>query len=263
MAFSLGAIGSIGALAAVPFDMWSANEDRKAVRDANNANIASAREANQWSEKMSDTAYQRAMADMEKAGLNPMLAFSQGGASVPSAQTASSQAASKGGMGRAVSKGIEAATGNSFRAQEVNNSTTQTQSNVRLQAAQSNSAQSQVALNNANVKLARTNAARAEAETKATADRNLREEDRWKIDRDLKNIDREFYQKEKWSDLANTWANTASNVISPWKGMIPAPQQKQSAKKEADKWIKNERYEKGGYGSGYYDKTYNPSGELP
>lgn len=41
-----------------------------------------------WSERMSNTQYQRAMADMEQAGLNPILAYSQGGAGVPGGSTA-------------------------------------------------------------------------------------------------------------------------------------------------------------------------------
>lgn len=41
-----------------------------------------------WEEKMSSTAYQRATGDMVKAGLNPMLAYMQGGASTPSGAVA-------------------------------------------------------------------------------------------------------------------------------------------------------------------------------
>ncbi len=55
---------------------------------ANIANKKLAREQMAFQERMSGSSYQRAVRDMKLAGINPMLAYAQGGASSPSGQTA-------------------------------------------------------------------------------------------------------------------------------------------------------------------------------
>lgn len=101
-----------------------ANIDNSQMTSAFNA--AEAEKHREWSAgqaerqmdyqtKMSNTSWQRGVKDMQAAGLNPMLAFSQGGASVPGGAMGASSAASgvnpppmENSLGRGLSSAGEA-----------------------------------------------------------------------------------------------------------------------------------------------------------
>lgn len=79
------AIGAIGSGFLNYKGQNSANEANRNIANVTNAqNLDIAREQMKFQENMSNTAYQRGVVDMRKAGINPILAYAQGGASTPS-----------------------------------------------------------------------------------------------------------------------------------------------------------------------------------
>jgi len=89
-----GGLGGIAALAnpaaliGTAAQMGGAYLGYKGQQEANQTNRAIANQQMDFQSGMSNTAYQRATQDMRAAGLNPMLAYSQGGASAPQGASA-------------------------------------------------------------------------------------------------------------------------------------------------------------------------------
>lgn len=121
-------------------------------KSANDTNRAIAAQQEAFQREMSNTSYVRAVADMKQAGLNPMLAYSQGGATTPAGATTQVQNA----LGAGVTSGQQAFQLALNAAQNV--------ADIKLKEEQAGAAGSQEDLNRANMNLALVEAANKSAQ---------------------------------------------------------------------------------------------------
>lgn len=78
-----GGMGLWGALGTAGMALLGGLGGYQGQKDTNETNLTLGREQMGFQERMSNTSYQRAIEDMKKAGINPMLSAKVGGASTP------------------------------------------------------------------------------------------------------------------------------------------------------------------------------------
>lgn len=156
-----GMISSAGQSAANQQNMWLA-------RDAQQFNERMANQQMAFQREMSNTAYQRAVTDMRAAGLNPILAYQQGGASSPMGASASAPLASVENAMDALGEGVSSASQGAERFMQLKQLKEQTEKTKNeSEFVKTNTAlnASQKLLADQNVATSAAQAAKARAET--------------------------------------------------------------------------------------------------
>lgn len=216
-ALALGAVGGIASY----FGQKETNEANTANQNsANEVNIMLARENRDWQERMANTAHEREIADLRKAGLNPILAANKGGAPTPSGGAANVQAAK---MENALGQGVSSALASANLTKDLEMADSQKALNVSSIQTQ----ESQQTLNTANAMQMNQNTLKAARENNIAepAIATLRSAFKEQAEADLKRARADnkmatFDAIQKRVDNALGTAGSAKDLLNPFKGLF-------------------------------------------
>lgn len=148
----------------------------KATEATNAAQIGLADKQMDFQERMSSTSYQRAMSDMKQAGLNPMIAYMQGGASTPAGAMATLQTPNKGAIGAGLANTARAVAGDVTAIGQQKSQTSLNQANAQLAETQQQKVTANAKESEANTQYVTQLRQKAFEDTKkAAAEKRIRE----------------------------------------------------------------------------------------
>lgn len=201
MGFFDSAFNILGDIGTTQMDMATMGgfSNAKGIQNANDQNAANAKYQMDFQERMSNTGYQRGVADMRAAGLNPALAYQNGPASAPSGAMATAQAERKGDIGGGLGANAAKTVGLNAEVQNAN---------------------SQTALNKENTAVAEANVGKVSASAKETETNTRKLEEDLKTSKETAKIrknEREVSDAElpsrKTSAPVSVWADVIGKVF--------------------------------------------------